>query len=74
MEGIKVSILISSIREAFEEMSSERGWYQDMDITKTGAGSIMNRYKKGTLSIEKIAELLEAKGVSIDLSKFTNGN
>jgi hypothetical protein len=74
MEGIKVSILISAIREAFEEMSSERGWYQDLEITKTGAGSIMNRFKKGNLSLEKMADLLEAKGVSIDLSNFTVGN
>lgn len=66
MEGIKVSTIISAIREAFEEMSSQRGWYQELEISKTGAGSIMNRFKKGNLSLEKMGELLEAKGVLID--------
>lgn len=68
MEEIKVSILIEAIKNAFDQMSSERGWYQDLEITKTGAGSIMSRYKKGTLSIEKMAELLEAKSVTIKIN------
>lgn len=67
MSEIKVSIVIKAIKEAFEEMSSERGWYQEIGLTKTGAGSIMNRFKKGNLSLEKMAELLEAKGIAIDL-------
>lgn len=67
MSEIKVSIIIKAIKEAFEEMSSERGWYQEIGLTKTGAGSIMNRFKKGNLSLEKMAELLEAKGIAIDL-------
>lgn len=67
MSEVKVSVLLEAIKSKFEEMSSERGWYQDLGITKTGAGSIMNRYKKGTLSIEKMAELLEAKGVMINI-------
>ena len=69
MEEIKVSALIAAIKQAFEQMSSERGWYQDLGLTKTGAGAIMNRFKKGNLSIEKMAELLEAKGVRVNLKE-----
>lgn len=68
MSEIKVSIVIKAIKEAFEEMSSERGWYQELGLTKTGAGAIVSRFKKGNLSIEKMAELLEAKGVKINLN------
>jgi len=67
MSEIKVSTLISAIKESFEELTSQRGWYQDIGLTKTGAGSIMNRFKKGNLSLEKMAELIEAKGVFIKL-------
>lgn len=65
MSEIKVYTLIQAIKDAFDQMSAERGWYQDLGLTKTGAGAIMSRYKKGTLSIEKMAELLEARGVTI---------
>ena len=68
MSEIKVSIVIKAIKEAFEEMSTERGWYQEIGLTKTGAGSIMNRFKKGNLSLEKMAELIEAKGGAINLN------
>lgn len=67
MNQISAAFLIQALKAAFENMSSERGWYQDLKITKTGAGSIMNRYKKGNLSIEKMVELLDAKKVTINL-------
>lgn len=70
MHEINVSSLIQAIKQTFERVTSERGWYQDIGLTKTGAGSIMNRFKKGNLSIEKMAELLEAKRVKIDLDQF----
>ena len=68
MSEIKVSTLIEAIKQSFEELTSERGWYQEIGLTKTGAGSIMNRFKKGNLSLEKMAELIEAKGGTINLN------
>jgi hypothetical protein len=68
MSEIKVSIVIRAIKQSFEELTSERGWYQDIGLTKTGAGSIMNRFKKGNLSLEKMAELIEAKRGTINLN------
>ena len=72
MSEIKVSTLIEAIKQSFEELTSERGWYQEIGLTKTGAGAIMNRFKKGNLSLEKMADLLEAKGVLIDLNDIAN--
>lgn len=68
MSQIKVSTLIEAIKQSFEELTSERGWYQEIGLTKTGAGSIMNRFKKGNLSLEKMSELIEAKGGTINLN------
>jgi len=68
MSEIKISSLVQAIKNSFEQMSSERGWYQEIGLTKTGAGAIMNRFKKGNLSLEKMAELIDAKGVRINLN------
>lgn len=68
MQKIKVNSLIEAIKQTFEQLTQERGWYQELGLTKTGAGSIMNRFKKGNLSLEKMAELIEAKGGTINLN------
>jgi len=70
MQHIKVSSLTEAIKQTFQQVTSERGWYQEIGLTKTGAGSIMNRFKKGNLSLEKMAELIEAKGVKINLEHY----
>lgn len=72
MQQVKVSSLIQAIKQTFEQVTSERGWYQEIGLTKTGAGSIMNRFKKGNLSLEKMGELIEAKRVLIDLKTLSN--
>jgi hypothetical protein len=67
MAEINVSILIQAIKRAFEEMSSEKLWYKELGLDRMAAGVLMNRFRNGGLSTDKMAELLEAKGINVKI-------
>lgn len=52
-------------KQAFEQLTSKRGWYKDLDMPEPEASSIKNRYKTGKLSIEKMEEVITRAGYKV---------
>jgi len=52
-------------REAFEHLTSQRGWYKELDIPEKTANSAKVSFRKGQLSSDKIDEILLKAGYRI---------
>lgn len=51
--------------EAFEHLTSKRGWYKLCGISPEAARSAKSQFKKGKLSAEKINKILKCAGYRI---------
>ena len=52
-------------KEAFENLTAERGWYKALGIPEKTANSAKVAFRKGKLSAEKIDEILTRGGYQI---------
>ena len=52
-------------REAFVNLTKERAWYKDLGITEKAASAAKLAFKNGTLSSDKIDEILRKAGYKI---------
>ena len=52
-------------KEAFENLTAERGWYNALGIPEKTANSAKVAYRKGKLSADKIDEILTKAGYKI---------
>lgn len=55
--------------EAFEHLTSKRGWYKLCGISPEAARSAKAQFKKGKLSAEKINKLLIGAGYCIEIAE-----
>jgi hypothetical protein len=62
--------LSMTTKEAFEKLISERAWYKDLGFERTTAGAVVSRFKNGTLSIEKMEDLLLKTGFKVKQEKL----
>lgn len=51
--------------EAFNELTSRRAWYKNLGYSESFASSLKNRGKSGSLSVEKMEEVLLKAGYRI---------
>lgn len=59
-------------REAFENLTKERGWYKDLDIPEKTANSAKVAFRNGKLSSDKIDEILKKAGYKIVQEELWN--
>lgn len=52
-------------KEAFEKLISKRGWYNDLGINANAGNLMVNRFRQGNLSAEKIDEVLGLAGYQV---------
>lgn len=63
-------IRIMKTREAFEQLIMHRGWHKDLDITDATAWSLKHNFKNGTITIDKMEEILNKAGFKIIQEKL----
>lgn len=52
-------------REAFEQLTKQRGWYKELDIPEGTASALKNHFKTGKITIDKMEEILERAGYRV---------
>ena len=57
-------------KEAFKELISQRQWYNHLGFSPQTASSIKQRFKDGSLTIDKMEELLEQCGYKVAQEKL----
>lgn len=57
-------------REAFEQLTKQRGWYKELGIPEGTASALKNHYKTGKISLDKMEEILEKAGFKVVQEKL----
>ena len=57
-------------REAFEQLIMHRGWHKELDISDSTAWSLKHNFNKGTITIDKMEEVLTKAGYIVIQEKL----
>ncbi len=60
--------------DAFQDLTSKRGWYKAIGITEKAASSAKTAFKNGKITLDKMEEVLSKAGYKVLTEKTWKPN